>query len=326
MVSGASKIAYWASHYFIDLLNHLLIANLVRLGIHVFEVDAPDIEHVFWYFSLTNPLFVYAASFLFDTDFKASIFVRLFYFALGGVAPITIKVLEVVNPATQEVAKVLSEYFEPWPIYNLNHAYLSITQRGMVALMLKKDADFFEPLDWEISGKQIDYIYNLMFYLFAIVVIVELGFFKYIVKPLWEPFTRYAFFYLKSLLPKKRVKLYKMKTDCKKVDILQSDDEEDRRNTLASRKFRKIVDNDPAKEESRVLNSLKDKKRDKVAITISKLNKSYVLDQKAVDNLSVELEYGECFALLGITGAGKSTTFKCLTGEEAPDSGELYMG
>lgn len=100
MVSGASKLAYWASHYFVDFLNHMLIACLIRYGIHVFDVDAPDVEHVFWYFSLTNPLFIYTMSFIFDTDFKASVFVRIFYFVIGGVAPITIKVLEVVNPAT----------------------------------------------------------------------------------------------------------------------------------------------------------------------------------------------------------------------------------
>lgn len=71
---------------------------------------------------------------------------------------------------------------------------------------------------------------------------------------------------------------------------------------------------------------MKDSKRDKVALTISKLSKSFVLEQPAVDNLSFQLEYGECFALLGVTGAGKTTTFKCLTGEETPDSGELFMG
>jgi len=30
--------------------------------------------------------------------------------------------------------------------------------------------------------------------------------------------------------------------------------------------------------------------------------------------MSFGLEYGECFALLGVSGAGKTTTFKCLTG------------
>ena len=45
-----------------------------------------------------------------------------------------------------------------------------------------------------------------------------------------------------------------------------------------------------------------------------------------MDNLSFSLEFGECFALLGVTGAGKTSTFKCLTGEETPDEGKLFMG
>jgi len=63
-----------------------------------------------------------------------------------------------------------------------------------------------------------------------------------------------------------------------------------------------------------------------VALTISQLTKRYKLEEAAVDNLSFQLEYGECFALLGVTGAGKSTTFKCLTGEEIPNDGTLHMG
>ena len=90
MVSGASKLAYWSSHFFIDFLYHQLIAFVTRLSVHLCEIDAPDIEHLFFTFSLVNPLFVYTVSFIFDTDAKASVFVRVFYFALGGVAPIAI--------------------------------------------------------------------------------------------------------------------------------------------------------------------------------------------------------------------------------------------
>jgi len=35
----------------------------------------------------------------------------------------------------------------------------------------------------------------------------------------------------------------------------------------------------------------------------------------AVKKLSFDLKFGECFALLGVTGAGKTSTFKCLTSE-----------
>lgn len=93
MVSGASKLAYWTSHFFFDFLYHLCIAQVARLSIHVSEIDAPDIEYVFLAFSVVNPLFVYALSFVFDSDAKASVIVRILYFALGGVAPIAIQIL-----------------------------------------------------------------------------------------------------------------------------------------------------------------------------------------------------------------------------------------
>lgn len=97
MVSGASKLAYWTANFFVDFSYHMLIGQVARLTVHWLEIDAPDIEHIFFNFSIVNPLFVYAVSFLFDTDSKASVVVRIFYFALGGVAPIAIMVLQVVN-------------------------------------------------------------------------------------------------------------------------------------------------------------------------------------------------------------------------------------
>lgn len=45
----------------------------------------------------------------------------------------------------------------------------------------------------------------------------------------------------------------------------------------------------------------------------------------AVERISFGIDYGECFALLGVNGAGKSTTFKCLTGDAAPTSGSVSI-
>ena len=45
----------------------------------------------------------------------------------------------------------------------------------------------------------------------------------------------------------------------------------------------------------------------------------------AVNDLSFGLERGECFALLGVNGAGKSTTFKSLTREVDPTSGKIQI-
>ena len=45
----------------------------------------------------------------------------------------------------------------------------------------------------------------------------------------------------------------------------------------------------------------------------------------AVENISFGLDYGECFCLLGVNGAGKSTTFKSLTNDINITSGEITI-
>uniref|UniRef100_A0A673J9Q2 P-type phospholipid transporter n=1 Tax=Sinocyclocheilus rhinocerous TaxID=307959 RepID=A0A673J9Q2_9TELE len=45
----------------------------------------------------------------------------------------------------------------------------------------------------------------------------------------------------------------------------------------------------------------------------------------AVDRLCVGIPPGECFGLLGVNGAGKTSTFKMLTGDSVVTSGEAYL-
>ena len=45
----------------------------------------------------------------------------------------------------------------------------------------------------------------------------------------------------------------------------------------------------------------------------------------AVERISFGLDYGECFALLGVNGAGKSTTFKSLTRDIIPTEGQISI-
>ena len=57
------------------------------------------------------------------------------------------------------------------------------------------------------------------------------------------------------------------------------------------------------------------------AIEIKNLTKAYK-DVTAVKNLSLTIEDGELFALLGVNGAGKSTLIRCLTCITEATSGE----
>lgn len=42
--------------------------------------------------------------------------------------------------------------------------------------------------------------------------------------------------------------------------------------------------------------------------------------------LCLAVQRGECFGLLGFNGAGKSSTFKMLTGEETVTAGNAFVG
>ncbi|XP_031838095.1 ATP-binding cassette sub-family A member 17 isoform X1 [Nomia melanderi] len=58
---------------------------------------------------------------------------------------------------------------------------------------------------------------------------------------------------------------------------------------------------------------------------VYELSKSYG-KLMAVKEISFRVKQRECFGLLGVNGAGKSTTFRMLTGEEIPNSGTMYLG
>lgn len=59
IISGGSKIAYWLSHYLVDITTHAIPAVLTCICIVYFQVDCPEIEVLFLWFCLTNPLFIY---------------------------------------------------------------------------------------------------------------------------------------------------------------------------------------------------------------------------------------------------------------------------
>ena len=59
-------------------------------------------------------------------------------------------------------------------------------------------------------------------------------------------------------------------------------------------------------------------------IEVINVSKTYG-DQKAVNNLSLNIEKGSVFGFLGPNGAGKTTTIKMLTGINSPDEGKVEI-
>jgi len=60
-------------------------------------------------------------------------------------------------------------------------------------------------------------------------------------------------------------------------------------------------------------------------ITISHLKKTFG-ELKVLDDVSLTIDKGDIFGILGLSGAGKSTLIRCINGLETPDEGEIRFG
>ena len=60
-------------------------------------------------------------------------------------------------------------------------------------------------------------------------------------------------------------------------------------------------------------------------IELNRVSKSFG-DRLLIDNLSVKIPQGAIVGIIGANGAGKSTFFKLITGQEQPDSGSVELG
>ena len=62
-----------------------------------------------------------------------------------------------------------------------------------------------------------------------------------------------------------------------------------------------------------------------IDIQVKNLTKFFVIGENLLEDLSFEIQEGECVAILGRNGCGKTTLFNILTGAMDYDSGEVFV-
>lgn len=106
------------------------------VGIHAFGLTIPYVEVLFILMIFANPAFIYFFSFMFEKDESGSLSIKMLYFIMGIIAPITVSVLEVVNSTTVDVARVLRWFFYPFPVFSLTYGYMAISNIEIVAQVM----------------------------------------------------------------------------------------------------------------------------------------------------------------------------------------------
>ncbi|XP_012943241.1 ATP-binding cassette sub-family A member 3 [Aplysia californica] len=95
--------------------------------------------------------------------------------------------------------------------------------------------------------------------------------------------------------------------------------------SLQGGKPRQSVDEeDVLRERTQILNSDSAALSETMPLLMVNLHKKYG-NTEAVDHICAGVPYGECFGLLGQSGAGKTTVFRMLTGETNVTSGNAYL-
>ena len=84
------------------------------------------------------------------------------------------------------------------------------------------------------------------------------------------------------------------------------------------------MDVDVLQEQKRVLDTDPRQLLQTEAVILQGVTKCYG-SFRAVDHLHLGIKTAECFGLLGVNGAGKTSTFKMLTGDESISRGQAIV-
>ena len=287
LISGMSLSAYWVSNLIFDIAKGL-IPSIIVIGLfYAFGLNYPNTWLLFLLYPVGVIPFTYVMSFFFASENVAQTITIFLHFVFAGIGAIVVFVLKII-PSTKSVGDILGWVLKVVPSFCLTDTIMFDAGKKRLFLVrpdLKRDSDWDIDL---VGGNVLVLCLHFIFWL-LVLVLIERGWFEWTGKIL-------------NLLPKNSI-------PPKDVESLNLDD-------------------DVLAEESKIENLSDQEKRDmKIRVHgFRKIYPSLFRDSiVAVERTSFGLEYGECFALLGINGAGKSTTFKALTCEIEPTKGEITI-
>ena len=288
-VSGVSISSYWLSLFVFDLCIYMvpLIGALILVSAFDIESFTANLDAVFVVllgYGLAVIPFSYGLSFIFKKPTSALTWSILINCFTGLILMVTSFALELIE-ATQDIAPTVKFALRLFPGFCLGDSLLQLSTLTIFQAFVEFGFDVPQAFDLDVTGYNILYLYLEAVLLMALVIAYEI----INSKP--------------SLLARIRLILRRLKC-LKEIDADVSAED-------------KQVDVDVRAEQERVVSG----GAGDDMLRLVNLRKVYPGGKVAVQNVTLGIPEGQCFGYLGINGAGKTSTLKCITGDVFPTSG-----
>ena len=242
---------------------------------------------------------MYITSFYFNDPSKAYVILIVFNLFVGTTCLITSFLLDMFHSASvlEKADVVVKILFLASPSYCLGRGIMDIAINHYENEYLKltgQYGDMKSPFDWEITLRTYIVLFIQGFLFFAITMGME------------------------AISRRNMLKIPK---------FWKSDNGKNSRRSWTPPSLRSTQNEDSSitVERHRVLSGLANDDLIRVDGLTKHYNQNNGRRFVAVDRLTLGLSRGECFGLLGLNGAGKSTTFSMLSGFFTPTSGECWL-
>ncbi|XP_058158739.1 ATP-binding cassette sub-family A member 2 isoform X1 [Dasypus novemcinctus] len=287
-VSGCSPVIYWLANYVWDMLNYLVPATCCVIILFVFDLPA--------YTSPTNFPAVLSLFLLYGWSITPIMYPASFWFDVPSSAYVFLIVINLFIGITATVATFLLQLFEHDKDLKVVNSYLKSCflifpnynlGHGLMEMAYNEYINEYYAKIGQLDKMKSPFEWDIVTRgLVAMTVEGFVGFFLTIM-------CQYNFLRQPQRMP---VSTKPVEDD---VDVASE----------RQRVLRGDADNDMVKIEN-----------------LTKVYKSRKIGRiLAVDRLCLGVRPGECFGLLGVNGAGKTSTFKMLTGDESTTGGEAFI-
>uniref|UniRef100_A0A8C7YRG7 ATP-binding cassette, sub-family A (ABC1), member 2 n=1 Tax=Oryzias sinensis TaxID=183150 RepID=A0A8C7YRG7_9TELE len=288
-VSGCDPVIYWLANYIWDMLNYLVPATCCIIILFVFDLPA--------YTSPTNFPAVLSLFLLYGWSITPIMYPASFWFEVPSTAYVFLIVINLFIGITATVATFLLQLFEHDKDLKKVNSYLKSCflifpnynlGHGLMEMAYNEYINEYYAKIGQFDKMKSPFEWDIVTR--GLVAMTIEGFVGFLITILCQ----YNFLRKPPRVP----------VSCQPID----DD-----------------DVDVACERQRVLRGDADSDMLKIE-NMTKVYKSRKMGRiQAVDRLCLGVRPGECFGLLGVNGAGKTSTFKMLTGDECTTGGEAFI-